>query len=86
MSEASYQINKEIETVFTHLKRSSRCENGATIFGRDQAQTLQEQIELAEIGAPPFEETKRALAYKSKLQELGLEDVKQDQKEMYMES
>ncbi|TSB44695.1 M20/M25/M40 family metallo-hydrolase [Alkalicoccobacillus porphyridii] len=79
MSEASYNLNKEVETVFTHVKNSEKVKEALRFIEKDQSQTLQEQIELAEIGAPPFEESKRALAYLNKLKDLGLENVKQDQ-------
>ncbi|MCM2676972.1 M20/M25/M40 family metallo-hydrolase [Alkalicoccobacillus plakortidis] len=78
MSEASYKLDKEIETVFSHLHDHQDVKKGLEFLEADQAQTLKEQIELAEISAPPFAETNRALAYKKKLEELGLEEVKQD--------
>ncbi|MDQ0208495.1 M20/M25/M40 family metallo-hydrolase [Alkalicoccobacillus murimartini] len=78
MAKAMYKLDKETETVFTHLQKHQDIKAGLQFLEADQAQTLQEQIELAEISAPPFEETKRALAYKNKLEQLGLEEVKQD--------
>src|SRR5687768_8071515 len=40
--------------------------------------TLQQQIELTEIEAPPFKETKRAEEFKRRLEELGLRNVRID--------
>lgn len=45
---------------------------------RDDERTLEEQIEIAEIPAPPFKEQMRANDYVRRLRELGLIDVTTD--------
>lgn len=45
---------------------------------RNEPQTLDEQIRLCEIPAPPFKETARAEAYRQAFQALGLKNVRID--------
>ncbi|MEO7084875.1 MAG: M20/M25/M40 family metallo-hydrolase [Gemmatimonadaceae bacterium] len=44
----------------------------------DNAWTLQQQVELTRIPAPPFKETARGLEYKRRLEALGLRNVRVD--------
>lgn len=44
----------------------------------DEARTIAEQIELCEVEAPPFKESKRAEIYARKFRELGLQSVRID--------
>jgi tripeptide aminopeptidase len=44
----------------------------------DNAWTLQQQVALCEIPAPPFKETARGLAYKAAFERLGLANVRVD--------
>jgi tripeptide aminopeptidase len=44
----------------------------------DEARTLAEQVEICEVEAPPFKETKRAELYARKFRELGLQNVRID--------
>lgn len=44
----------------------------------DEARTLAEQVEICEVEAPPFKETKRAELYARKFRELGLANVRID--------
>jgi tripeptide aminopeptidase len=44
----------------------------------DNAWTIQQQIELTEIPAPPFKESRRAAEYKRRLEALGLKNVRID--------
>jgi tripeptide aminopeptidase len=44
----------------------------------DNAWTIQQQIELTQIPAPPFKETARGLEYKKRLEALGLKNVRID--------
>lgn len=74
----AYQIDKEIETVYSHLSSHPDVKKGLAYLEADQTNTLHEQIELAEISAPPFQEETRARAFMKKLEELGLEEVQQD--------
>ena len=44
----------------------------------DNAWTLEKQVMLCEIPAPPFKETARGLAYKAQFEQLGLTNVRVD--------
>src|SRR5437764_2015252 len=48
------------------------------ILKADNAWTLQQQIELTQIPAPPFKESIRGAEYKRRLEALGLRDVRVD--------
>lgn len=48
------------------------------IIKADNAWTLQQQIELTQIPAPPFKESARAAEYKKRLETLGLKNVRID--------
>jgi acetylornithine deacetylase/succinyl-diaminopimelate desuccinylase-like protein len=48
------------------------------IIKADNAWTLQQQIELTQIPAPPFKESARAAEYKKRLEALGLKNVRID--------
>lgn len=45
---------------------------------KDEPSTLEQQIELCEVAAPPFKETARAELYKKKFEALGLANVRID--------
>jgi acetylornithine deacetylase/succinyl-diaminopimelate desuccinylase-like protein len=44
----------------------------------DEARTIAEQVEICEVEAPPFKESKRAELYARKFRELGLQNVRID--------
>ncbi len=44
----------------------------------DEARTIAEQVEIREVEAPPFKETKRGELYARKFRELGLQNVRID--------
>jgi acetylornithine deacetylase/succinyl-diaminopimelate desuccinylase-like protein len=44
----------------------------------DEPRTIAEQVEICEVEAPPFKETKRAELYARKFRELGLQNVRID--------
>lgn len=44
----------------------------------DEARTIAEQVEICEVEAPPFKETKRGELYARKFRELGLQNVRID--------
>ncbi len=44
----------------------------------DEARTIAEQIEICEVEAPPFKESKRGELYARKFRELGLQNVRTD--------
>jgi tripeptide aminopeptidase len=48
------------------------------ILKTDNAWTVQQQVELTQIPAPPFKETARGLEYKKRLEAIGLKNVRID--------
>src|SRR5689334_22558200 len=57
---------------------NARVQSAVNAIKRDNAWTLNQQVSICEIPAPPFKETKRGLEYKRRLQALGLTDVRID--------
>ena len=49
------------------------------IIKADNAWTLQQQVELTQIPAPPFKESARAAEFKKRLEALGLQNVRIDE-------
>ncbi|SDI57692.1 M20/M25/M40 family metallo-hydrolase [Natribacillus halophilus] len=64
--------------VYARLKQSQQVKRALQFLFEDDARVLKEQIELAEIPAPPFTEEARAEDYEKRLRSLGLEDVTSD--------
>src|SRR3954470_21661193 len=56
-----------------------RVKAALDILKADNAWTLQQQMELTQIPAPPFKEQKRAAEYKRRLEALGLRNVRIDE-------
>jgi acetylornithine deacetylase/succinyl-diaminopimelate desuccinylase-like protein len=56
-----------------------RVKAALDILKADNAWTLQQQLELTAIPAPPFKEEKRAAEYKKRLEALGLRNVRIDE-------
>lgn len=57
------------------LVRDARVKKALERIEADDALTLREQVEIAEIPAPPFKETARAQDYLRRFQDLGLKDA-----------
>jgi tripeptide aminopeptidase len=57
---------------------NARVRAALDIIKADSAWTLQQQIELTEIPAPPFKETVRGAEYKRRLEALGFANVRVD--------
>ncbi|MGH8868775.1 MAG: M20/M25/M40 family metallo-hydrolase [Actinomycetes bacterium] len=74
-----YQVSPEVQQAYDTLKQNAQVQQGLTFIQADDRQTIQDQIDLTEIPAPPFMENERAQNYLGRLTELGLEDVQQDQ-------
>ena len=47
-------------------------------IARNEPETINEQVRLTEIPAPPFKETVRGLELKRRFEQLGLKDVRVD--------
>lgn len=45
----------------------------------DESRTIAEQVEICEVEAPPFKETRRGELYARKFRELGLPNVRVDE-------
>jgi hypothetical protein len=45
---------------------------------RTEPQTIEEQIAICEIEAPPFKEARRAADYRQRMQALGLRNIRID--------
>lgn len=58
--------------------RDSKVQSALRFIKQNEPKVLEEQIRLSEIPAPPFQEAKRALAYKKRFEELGLKNVRID--------
>src|ERR1041385_2706796 len=48
------------------------------IIKADNAWTVQQQVELTQIPAPPFKESRRGAEFKKRLEALGLHDIRVD--------
>jgi tripeptide aminopeptidase len=55
-----------------------RVKAALDIIKSDNAWTLQQQVELTQIPAPPFKESARAAEYKKRLEAIGLKNVRID--------
>jgi tripeptide aminopeptidase len=62
----------------TSLPNDPRVREALDILRRDNPWTLQQQVSLCEIPAPPFKEARRAAAYKTLLEQQGLTKVRID--------
>jgi len=74
----TYVLSPEVTQVYTNLMSDQAIQKGLQFIQADHDNTVQEQIAITEIPAPPFKEEVRAEDYKKRLQELGLQDVKID--------
>jgi tripeptide aminopeptidase len=73
-----YQLSPEVQQAYTALNQNAAVQQGLAFIEDDHTQTVQDQITITEIPAPPFNEAERAQYYMGRLQELGLADVQQD--------
>jgi tripeptide aminopeptidase len=60
------------------LLKDAKVQSALQFLQRNEPKLIEEQVRLSEIPAPPFQETKRALAYKKRFEELGLKNVRID--------
>jgi tripeptide aminopeptidase len=61
-----------------HLAADPAVARALDVVRKNESQTVDEQIRLCEIPAPPFAEQERAAAYRRLFEELGLKDVRID--------
>lgn len=72
-------LQKELHKQFTTMIAEPRVQEGLAFLKNDDRQTLHEQMTIAEIPAPPFQEEKRANYVQEQFRKLGLTNVKQDE-------
>ena len=68
----------EVTMAFHKIGADSRVKDALDFIDEDSQKTLQEQIHLTEIPAPPFHEQLRGEHYRQLLQEHGLDEVLTD--------
>lgn len=66
------------ETLGQRLVRAPTVRQALEAVQAIEPQTLDEQVRLCEIAAPPFQEAARAAAYRDRFVELGLQNVRID--------
>ncbi|WP_198940505.1 M20/M25/M40 family metallo-hydrolase [Micromonospora sp. CB01531] len=74
-----YQLTPEVQQAYEKLNQDASVQQGLAFMKADHQQTIQDQIAVTEIPAPPFKENERAQYYKGRLEALGLEGVQQDE-------
>lgn len=72
-------MQKELHKQFSKLTAEPLVQEGLAFLKNDDRQTFHEQIAIAEIPAPPFQEEKRAKYVQEQFKKLGLTKVKQDE-------
>jgi tripeptide aminopeptidase len=78
MKSSTYSF-KMVKEAYEKLVAYSLTQRGLDFLKGDHEQTIQEQIVITEIPAPPFKEQKRAEFILSQLESLGLEDCQIDE-------
>jgi tripeptide aminopeptidase len=71
-------IAANVEAVFQQLGANAQVKSALAAIEADDERTLRDQIELTEIPAPPFKETKRAEEYAKRLRAIGFSDTRID--------
>lgn len=70
--QASPPIASKVEDTYKALMTDQRVTRALAAIKADDEKTLREQIEIAQIPAPPFKEQVRARDYQQRLEKLGL--------------
>jgi acetylornithine deacetylase/succinyl-diaminopimelate desuccinylase-like protein len=66
-------IDAKAERTYQALLADARVRQALAAIKADDERTLREQLEIAQIPAPPFKEQVRARDYRQRMQELGLQ-------------
>ncbi|WP_019152661.1 M20/M25/M40 family metallo-hydrolase [Robertmurraya massiliosenegalensis] len=69
----------QVKEVYQRISSHELVKEGLKFLKEDHENTIEEQIVIAEIPAPPFKEEKRATFILSKLEDLALENVEMDE-------
>lgn len=70
--------NAAIKEAFARLMADPKIQQALAFVEQDHQRTIEEQIALTEIPAPPFKERQRAENFLMRLKDLGLEKVRMD--------
>ena len=73
-----YKVSAVVQQVYSKLATDAMVQTGIDFLAADHQQTIEDQIAINQVAAPPFKETERAHYYMDKLRGLGLDDVQQD--------
>lgn len=73
-----YKVSDKVQQVYTDLQASDQVRRGVAFLATDHQRTISDQIAINEVPAPPFHEKARAQYYKERLEEAGLEEVRED--------
>ena len=68
----------QLETDFDSLLKNSKVKKAFEFIKEIEPVTIKEQIAIAEIPAPTFEETKRGEYFKKRFAEIGLQNIRVD--------
>lgn len=68
-----------VKESFKNLVANEQINHGLEFIKEDHKRTVEEQIQMTEIPAPPFKEEIRANNYMQRLKDLGLQDVQMDE-------
>ena len=68
-----------MKEAFDELLNETTIQQALAFIEQDHQRTIEEQIALTEIPAPPFKEQQRAENFMKRLMDLGLEDVRMDE-------
>ncbi len=68
----------QLNTDFEALMKNAKVKNAFEYIKEIEPATITEQIKIAEIPAPTFEETERGLYFKQRFEEIGLKNVRVD--------
>lgn len=71
-------ISAKVKETFKQMMAHEQIKQGLEFIKGDHERTVEEQIQITEIPAPPFKEKRRANDYIQRLKDLGLEDVQMD--------
>ena len=68
----------QVTTDIGNLMKNEKVKNAVEFIKQIEPETIEEQIKIAEIPAPTFEEQKRGLYFKKRFAEIGLKNVRVD--------
>lgn len=71
-------VSLDVQEIFDKLLADPVVQKGLEFIKTDHEQRIEDQIQITEIPAPPFEEKERAENYTQRLAALGLSDVALD--------